>query len=83
MAKAQLLGDNGDLEGEDPFDLRRRQGGRVSLGGAAGRVPRLAPRATAGVAAAGLGGPQPTPSPGRPGGPGGRPPSDRGDVNLV
>ena len=68
MAKAQLLGDNGDLEGEDPLDPRRRRGGRVSLGGAAGRVQRLAPRATAGIAVSGLGGPQPTPPPGAPGG---------------
>lgn len=80
--KAQLLGDNGDTEGEDPLDPRRRRGGRVSLGGAAGRVQRLAPRATAGIAVSGLGGPQPTPPPGRPGGPGGRP-IDIGDVNVV
>ncbi len=56
--KAQLLGDNGDQEGEDLFGFRRRRGG-ASLGGAVGRVPRLAPRATAGIAAAGLGGPLP------------------------
>lgn len=68
--KAQLLGDNGDQEGEDLFGFRRRRGG-ASLGGAVGRVQRLAPKATAGIAAAGLGGPLPVRGGG--GVPGGRP----------
>lgn len=57
--KATLLGDNGDQDGEDLFGFRR-QGGRGSLGGAVGRLPRLAPRAVTGYAVAGLGGPVPT-----------------------
>lgn len=59
MAKAALLGDNGDREGTDLFGFRRDRG-RISLGGAAGRLQRLAPRAAVGYAAAGLGGPAPT-----------------------
>lgn len=58
MAKAALLGDNGGDEGEDLFAMRNR-GGRVSLGGAVGRAPRLAPRAATGVASVSLGGPRP------------------------
>jgi hypothetical protein len=57
MAKAALLGDNGDQDGEDPFGFLRREG-RSGLGGAVGRLPRLAPRATAGYAVSGLGGPE-------------------------
>lgn len=78
MAKATLLGDNGDQEDEELFGFRR-EGGRTSLGGAAGRVQRLAPRATAGIAVAGLGGPAPI----RPvfgGGGGGGLPKEREEV---
>ena len=59
--KATVLGDNGDLEEEGGYDPFRRTGGRVSLGGAAGRAPRGVVRAvaTAGIAASGLGGPAP------------------------
>jgi len=56
MPKAQLLGDNGNDE-EEGFDPFRRRVTRLSMGGALGRVARPAP---VGVAAASLGGPQPT-----------------------
>ncbi len=77
-SKALRLGDT-----EQPFGSEQavRLSSRGGLGGAVGRVQRVV-RPSVGVAAAGLGGPTPTPVPGGPGGPGGRPQEPR-DVNLV
>lgn len=70
--KATVLGDNGDPESDEIYDPFRRTGGRIGLGGAAGRVARGGPRAAVGVAIVGLGGAVPfTPvfGPGAGGGP--------------
>jgi hypothetical protein len=49
VAKAVLLGDNGDLSDEDEEELDFRRN-RIGLGGARGRIQRLAPRSTGPIA---------------------------------
>lgn len=80
MAKAALLGDNGDQEGEDIFGYRRQRGGG-SIGGSAARAAR-AVRPAVGIAITGLGGPAPVRAPvWGGGGPGRLPGGDEGEMD--